>query len=294
MTLSAFAPTSFRLGTYQRTEDREQKPDERAESPLPTAHCPLLTSSGVGIRVILDVPYVESGDPRHKLDLYLPNRSFFPVVVFVHGGAWVSGDKAFYSHLGNFFAKNGIGAVVINYRLSPQVRLPAPVQDVARAFAWTHRHIAAHGGDPDRLFLCGHSAGGHLVSLIATDESYLRAERLSLEHIRAVISISGIYAIHWNVALYRVGAIFRDVGKRAASPFWNVKPGCPQFLISYAEKEVWTLAGQAVRFHKRLLANQGRSRLVKASGDNHRSIIDNLVLPSSELGREILDFVGGD
>jgi acetyl esterase/lipase len=240
------------------------------------------------------VPYTEGGGPRNKLDLYLPDRPIFPVVVFVHGGAWVSGDKAFYSHVGGFFAKHGIGAVVVNYRLSPQVRLPAPVQDVARAFAWTHRHIAAYGGDPDRLFLCGHSAGGHLVSLLATDDRYIRAEHLSLEHVRAVVSISGVYAIHWNVALYRVGAIFRDIGKRAASPFWNVKPGCPQFLIAYAEKEVWTLAGQAVRFHERLLASQGRSRLIRAKGDNHRSIIDNLVLPSSELGRQILEFVGGD
>src|SRR5438874_11872654 len=167
--------------------------------PAPTAAPP--AGRGVGIRVTLDVPYAEAGDPRHKLDLYLPDRPSFPVVVFVHGGAWVSGDKAFYSHVGNFFAKNGIGAVVVNYRLSPQVRLPAPVQDVAKAFAWTCRHIADFGGDADRVFLCGHSAGGHLVSLLATEDSYLRAESLSQEHIRGVVSISGFYKIHWNVAL---------------------------------------------------------------------------------------------
>jgi acetyl esterase/lipase len=280
MTESSLAPPLPRTANY--------RPPHRQSSVTPPA------GRGVGIRVILDVPYAEPGGPRNELDLYLPDRANFPVVVFVHGGAWVSGDKAFYSHIGNFFAKNGVGTVVINYRLSPQVRLPAPAQDVARAFAWAHRHIAAYGGDPDRLFLCGHSAGGHLVSLLATDDRYLRAERLSLEHIRAVISISGVYAIHWNVALYRVGAVFRDVGKRAASPFWNVKPGCPQFLIGYAEKEVWTLAGQAVRFHRRLLANQGRSRVMMAKSDNHRSIIDNLVLPSSEFGRQVLALVAGD
>src|SRR5207253_4938591 len=136
-----------------------------------------------------------------------------------------------------------------------------------------------------------HSAGGHLVSLLATDDRYLRAESLSQEHIRGVVSISGVYKIHWNVALYRVGAIFRDVGKRAASPYWKVKTGCPQFLIGYAQKEVWTLAGQAVRFHNRLLANQGRSRLMMSEGDNHRSIIDNLVLPSSAFGKEVLRLV---
>jgi acetyl esterase/lipase len=248
---------------------------------------------GVSVRTILDVPYAEGGDARHKLDLYLPDRVAFPVVVFAHGGGWVSGDKVFYGHLGHFFAKHGVGAVLVNYRLSPRVRFPAPAQDLARAFAWTAQHVPAYGGDADRLFLCGHSAGGHLASLLATDEGYLRAECLSLEHVRGVIPISGVYVIHWNVVLYGVGALFRGVDKAAASPFRNVKPGCPPFLIAYAEREVWTLAGQAVRFHERLLVNHCRSRLTVAAGENHRSIIDNLVLPSSEFGQDIVRFISG-
>src|SRR5688500_8630763 len=103
MTLSAFAPTLYQRTedrgqrTGQRTEDGGQKPVQRVESPLSSVLCPLSSTPGVGIRVILDVPYAEAGGPRQKLDLYLPDRRNFPVVVFVHGGAWVSGDKAFYS-----------------------------------------------------------------------------------------------------------------------------------------------------------------------------------------------------
>ena len=85
MTESTLAPTRLRTGHHQR-------PDKRAGFPLSSG-------SGVGIRVILDLPY--AGDVRNKLDLYLPDRATFPVVVFVHGGAWVSGDKAFYSHEGH-------------------------------------------------------------------------------------------------------------------------------------------------------------------------------------------------
>ncbi len=126
---------------------------------------------------------------KHKLDLYLPKgKKDFPVVMFVHGGAWVFGDRNFfgvYEALGKMFARHGVGAAVISYRLSPGVQHPEHVKDVARAFAWTHKHIADYGGRADELFVCGHSAGGHLISLLATDESYLKAEGLSLRDVRA-------------------------------------------------------------------------------------------------------------
>jgi acetyl esterase/lipase len=139
-------------------------------------------------------------DPvRHRLDLYLPKgKQDFPVVVFVHGGGWILGDKEFFGwgeDIGRFFAGQGIGAVMPSYRLAPAVRNPQQVQDVARAFAWTVRNIRRFGGCPERLFLCGHSAGGQLVSLLATDPSYLRAEAVDRSLIKGVISISGVYRI---------------------------------------------------------------------------------------------------
>src|SRR5262245_31670747 len=79
---------------------------------------------GVNVRTILDVPYVEPGDARHRLDLFLPgdpqrgHPAPFPMIVFAHGGSWNSGDKAFHGHLGHFFAKFGIGTAVVNYRLA--------------------------------------------------------------------------------------------------------------------------------------------------------------------------------
>jgi acetyl esterase/lipase len=120
------------------------------------------------------------------------------VLLLVHGGAWMHGDNrccGLYSAVGEFFASQGIGCVLTNYRLSPWVKHPEHIKDVARAFAWTHAHIAGFGGRPDRVYLLGHSAGGHLVSLLATDESYLCAEGLSSKDIRGVISVSGVYRI---------------------------------------------------------------------------------------------------
>jgi len=104
-------------------------------------------------------------DPiKHKLDLYVPKgKKDFPVVFFVHGGAWRHGDKSWlgvYSTLGLAWARHGVGTVVINYRLSPAVTHPEHIKDVARAFAWVHKNIRQYGGRPDEIFVTGHSAGG--------------------------------------------------------------------------------------------------------------------------------------
>jgi acetyl esterase/lipase len=249
------------------------------------------SGGGVGVRVLHDIPYAAAGGDRHKLDLYLPDRQVFPVVVFAHGGGWVWGDKALHGHLGTYLAKHGIGAVVINYRLAPQVCHPVPAQDLARAFAWTQKHLGAHGGDTDRLYLCGHSAGAHSVALLGTDESFLRAEGLSFEHVRGVVAISGVYRIHWNVSVAGFGAVFRGADRRAASPSLNIKPGCPPFLVMRARKELWTLSHQASRFHKKLLRHGCRSRLVVAPGEDHHTIIQTVSLPTASHGKEILRFV---
>jgi acetyl esterase/lipase len=151
----------------------------------------------------LDIPYHDVSD-RQVLDVFGPKRvEGRPVVLFVHGGAWMIGDKCLfglYRNFGRFLAKNGTVAVMINYRLSPAVKHPEHVKDLARAFAWTRRHIKEYGGDPDCIFLCGHSAGGHLVSLLATNECYLKDADLKLTDqdrasIRGVISVCGVYLI---------------------------------------------------------------------------------------------------
>jgi acetyl esterase/lipase len=154
------------------------------------------------VQRIRDVDYDPDagGDAeRHHLDLFLPKGvKDFPVVVFVHGGAWMVGDNrccGLYSSIGEFLAGHGIGAVLPNYHLSPGVKHPQHIKDVARAFAWTKAHIAEYGGRTSQLFVAGHSAGGHLAALLATDAKYLKAEGLSPADIRGVIAVSGVYRI---------------------------------------------------------------------------------------------------
>jgi acetyl esterase/lipase len=194
-----------------------------------------------GVRVIRDVSYNDSekkASNSYKLDLFLPSdKKDFPVVVFVHGGSWMYGDKTFsgWGHgIGRFFAGQGIAAVMPNYRLSPLAQHPEHVQDVAKAFAWTARNIARYGGSPDRLFLCGHSAGGHLVSLLATDEAYLKAEGVKPSAIKGVISVSGVYrlfAVAFRMTVTGKGIAMSfgqlDVGANARTAQHSLKPNKP-------------------------------------------------------------------
>ena len=151
------------------------------------------------VTVVNDIAYYEGADAdtkKHKLDIYTPKGlKDFPVVFFIHGGTWSSGDRKMYGNMGQMFASQGIGVVVISYRLSPAVTHPAHIEDVARAFAWTHANIAKYGGRADRIFVAGHSAGGHLTSLLAANPEYLKKHNLSSKNIRGIIPISGVYDI---------------------------------------------------------------------------------------------------
>jgi acetyl esterase/lipase len=164
------------------------------------------------VEFVGDVAYYDEASAdaaRHKLDLYLPKgKKDYPVVVFVHGGAWMFGDNrccGLYRAVGEFLAGQGIGAVMPNYRLSPFVKHPEHAKDVARAVAWTRTHIADFNGDPGQMFLMGHSAGGHLAALLATDSRYLNGEGMSVADLRGIISVSGVYTIPPGSADVEVG-----------------------------------------------------------------------------------------
>jgi acetyl esterase/lipase len=272
---------------------------------------------------------------RHRLDLFVPKgKRDFPVVVLVHGGGWVVGDNrccGLYSSVGQFLATQGIGAVLPNYRLSPWVKHPEHVKDVARAVAWTHEHIGEYDGDPQHLFLLGHSAGGHLVSLLATDESYLKAEMLTIKDIHGVIGVSGVYQIppgkvevafggagakaagpeHMlplrgassfpisrflppvSAAVDIYGPVFGDNVKDRiqASPLTHVCPGLPPFLIVIAEYDWPTLPLNADRFHQALKKQNCTSQLLTIAKRNHNSVLFSAIQPDDPAARAVLAFV---
>lgn len=232
---------------------------------------------------------------RHKLDLYIPkDQKDFPVLMFVHGGSWKSGNKSLYTPLGTLFAKSGIGVAVINYRLSGKnltIKHPDHINDVAAAFAWVHANIGKYGGKSDRLFISGHSAGGHLVSLLATDASYLKKHKLGLDSIRGVMSLSGVYEIFPFPPFIEVFGRDVDICK-AASPINHVQAKDPPFLICYADKDFPTIDTLSERFGKKLTDNKCEAKVLKIDNRTHITIIVQIALSADDLCTSaMLDFI---
>lgn len=141
-----------------------------------------------------DLPY--GSDPRQRLDVYAPVGAVRrPIVVFWYGGAWVRGTKEQYRFVGAALARAGYVAILPDYRLFPQSRFPAFVEDGAQAVQWAHDHAGGFGGDPHALFLMGHSAGAYIASTLALEPRYLRKVGGSSAWIRGWIGLSGPYAL---------------------------------------------------------------------------------------------------
>jgi acetyl esterase/lipase len=139
---------------------------------------------------------VYGADPQQRLDVYVPDGAAGvprAVVLFWHGGRWRFGDKADYRFVGAALAESGYVAVVANYRHYPQVKMPGFMDDAAQAALWAAAHAHEFGGDPNRLYLMGHSAGAHLAVLVTLDTSYFAATGQPVPHIAGVIGLSGPY-----------------------------------------------------------------------------------------------------
>jgi acetyl esterase/lipase len=141
-----------------------------------------------GYRLEADLPFGPL--PRQRLDYYAPAapRADGKTVVFFYGGAWRQGDKADYLFLGQALASRGIGVVVADYRLYPDVRYPAFIQDGALAVGWAARRFGS-----EKLFLMGHSAGAYIASMLAANTAYLRAVAVDRLKLGGLIGIAGPY-----------------------------------------------------------------------------------------------------
>lgn len=261
--------------------------DQQAESNTPTTDLSTATHLAGGPFEVLeerDIAYYQGPGfdrKKHKLDLFLPKgQTDFPVLVFIHGGAWVSGDRRLYTSVGRVFAKNGVGTAVISYRLSPAVQHPAHIEDCARAFAWVRNNIAARGGRTDQIFVSGQSAGGHLTALLCTNEKYLEEQNCSLADIRGAIPISGIFE-------FRSGRYDRVIGEgpeaaESASPIRHLSDRCPPFLVLYAESDIPNCDQMSQRLCRELNQLKVPAESHEIAGRNHVSIMFRLMMDTRD------------
>jgi acetyl esterase/lipase len=213
----------------------------RAASPSPDKRKPTF---------IRDIPYpgAAKGDRRRSLDLYLPPDSGRkpPLLIFVHGGFWLLSDDEYRigPYLAERLAREGVAVALLRYRLASATPHPAQAEDVAAGVALLLRESQRYGYDGSRIFLSGHSAGGHLAALVTLDPSYLGKHNASSKSLAGVVSFSGLYnlAPKWNVSDNQRVATEKTFGKdlailKKASPVSHARADAPSFLILGAQSD---------------------------------------------------------
>lgn len=257
-----------------------------AETLNPLTAMPPQPAQGANVEIARGLAYVETPveAEKQKLDVYHPkDAQRRPVLFFLHGGSWRSGDRSQYFMLGNRFAQEGYVVVIPSYRLSPKHAWPAHIEDAAAAFAWTTRHVGEYGGDPDRILVAGHSAGGHLAALLALDESWPARYGANLKGVRGVAALSGVFDVQFGGET--PPAVFKGAPEemRKASPVHFVRRGAPPFVVQYCQWDYATLPQQAEAFHQALLAAGAGSALRYIQGESHISEMLYVARPDNAL-----------
>lgn len=254
------------------------------------------------LRAAKDVAYrVGKTDPeRNTLDVYtLPAADaekgkapaqtgaaaapLKPVMVWLHGGGWRMGDKTYVQNKPAAFCKAGYVFVSTNYRFHPKVGYAEQGADVAGAIRWVREHIQEYGGDPERIFLAGHSAGAHLSALVGIDDRYLKGEKLDLSALKGVVLVDGAgYDVAKQTAdapMEMLRTLYTDVfgtdpaKQKDASPRWHVAPGkkIPPFLILHVARRA-DAKSQAEGLSQALTEAGVSAKVVPAQGKSHRTI----------------------
>ncbi len=223
-------------------------------------------------------------DARQRLDIWAPSdrtgSDALPVVVFFYGGGWHSGERGDYGFAGRALAEAGFIVVIPDYRLTPAARWPAFVEDSAAAIAWTHRHIAAHGGDADRIALAGHSAGAYNAVMTALDRQWLAAHGLDPSVLRGVAALAGPFDF---LPLERGGSADKAMGKvrppERTQPIRFARGDAPPLWLATGSDDGTVKPRNSMKLAAAITAAGGAAEMVTYPGMGHSGIIMALAHP---------------
>ncbi len=256
------------------------------------------------IRTISDIAY-KRGDSlseyetqRCKLDIYLPpNGKNFASLVWFHGGALKNGskggtdDKDKTPAIARALASGGIAVLAVNYRLSPKVTFPAYLEDAAASVAWVRAHIAEHGGDPAKVFVSGHSAGGWIALMLAMDARWLKPHGLTPDSFAGYVPLSAQTMTHYTVREER------GIGKETiiadeAAPVYYCRKDTPQMLVLAADHDMAARSEENEYFVAALKGTGNKHVHFHQIADRtHGTIAHNIINPGDVVRQAILDFI---
>ena len=223
--------------------------------------------------VELDITYGHR--QRQKLDLYLPDGELttpVPVLIFWHGGYWMLGHKDTLGFMAPPITGTPAILVVPGYRLSPEAKYPEPVDDCRSALAWVFRNISDYGGDPRRIFVGGHSAGGHLAALVTLQRDRLAALGLPEDVIKACFPVSGVFDVADAPQERREGFLVSMDQAMDASPLHNTAGNTVPFFLEIGENDFPNLKAQHPKMLAALQAQRGSVEELVRRGHDHFQI----------------------
>ena len=268
------------------------------------------SSSAPAQSIKRNIPYADPTHERQTLDVYAPAEAkSLPVIFWIHGGGWQTGDKASVQLKPQVFGEKGFVFVSTNHRLLPHVEMGAVIRDVAKSLGWVHRHIAEHGGDPQRIFVMGHSSGAQLAALLCTDDRYLKAESVPFSVLKGCVPVDGdTYDVP---AIIETAETRRRVHGQPQATFGHREKfgndpakhkdfsavthiakdkGIPPFLILHVSDHPDNSA-QAQRLGAVLKEAGVPAKVFAAKETNHTRINANLGLPDDPATKVLFEFV---
>lgn len=233
-------------------------------------------------------------EPGEVLDIFPAPQPGAPVMVFVHGGYWRSLDKSDHSFVAPAFTREGVCVVMPNYDLCPAVTIPQITLQVARAVAWTWRHIAQHGGDPGRITVAGHSAGGQLAAMMLTCQWPQLGAGLPANLVKNALSISGLYDLEPIMQTPSLQSSLHLTPQQ-------VRQASPARLPAPASGKLYTVTGgdeseEYLRQNRLIREAWGESRVPVCEalpGLNHFSALEALAQPGHRVHRLALELLKG-
>jgi acetyl esterase/lipase len=235
---------------------------------------------------------------RCVLDVYLPEApTNFATLVWFHGGGLKGGRKESVDAGINMpevirsLVRGGVAVVAPNYRLSPKAKFPAYIEDAAAAVVWTRAHIAEYGGDPNKLFIGGHSAGGYLALMVGLDARYLKKYGVPLPAVLGLLPVSGQTMTHYTVREERGLGKFTVTADEAA-PVFFVRKDTPPMLVLYADRDMAARAEENAYFVALLQGAGNKGVTGKVIADRtHGSICGKLVNGNDPARLAMLEFI---